>query len=137
MFCKYCGTEITNDSKFCTACGKNLYAAESTATVTSYGQNAVNSTNQTTTIPMQDVHPIPSQPVYRYQATANAYTYTPVDMHPQISHTRPDVKVYDGFFFRHVGRLNKIMLSLAAAVIALWTAVAVVMAVFPQYTHLF
>jgi hypothetical protein len=132
MFCKYCGTEITNDSKFCSVCGKNLYAAESTATVTPYRQNTVNSTNQTTSIPMQDVHPIP---VYRYQG--NTYTYTPVDIQPKISHTRPDVKVYDGFFFRHVGRLNKIMLSLAAAVIALWTAIAVVTAVFPQYTNLF
>jgi RNA polymerase subunit RPABC4/transcription elongation factor Spt4 len=49
---------------------------------------------------------------------------------------RPDIRVCDGFFFRHLDKKNEFLLKLGAAVIALWTAAAVVMIFFPQYTNL-
>jgi hypothetical protein len=49
---------------------------------------------------------------------------------------RPDIRVYDGFFFRHLDKKNEFLLKVGAAVIALWTAAAVVMIFFPQCTNL-
>lgn len=42
MFCRYCGKEISDDSKFCNYCGKNLQTDSSQTKVEEKNENTIN-----------------------------------------------------------------------------------------------
>lgn len=190
MFCKYCGVNISDDSKFCHSCGRDLTSTESKTVINQrldtpaaasvypttndvYAQPAGNYAQQTggtvyNNIPQSGTvyNNTPQTGGVTYNSTPqtggvtynsipqNGGAYNNVPQGSVVYNTlpgrgvtgintnavkmiqRPDIRVCDGFFFRHLDKKNAFLLKLGAAVIALWTAAAVVMIFFPQCSNL-
>lgn len=74
MFCKYCGTQLNDDAKFCTACGKALVEEPAQAP-----------TEPVYKAPAEPVYQAPAEPVYQapaepvYQAPAEPVYQAPAE----------------------------------------------------------